>query len=358
MKILAFPKDSNPYQEFLYKELRSKYNLTVEYYENEFFDKHAFILGIPAMPFRLLNYRLKGFNVFHLHWFYGFLIPIKKPLNYYLSSLYIYAFILFLKLLRFKIIWTVHNIEPHSREFLNDKSIYKFVASFSDKLICHSESTINDLQDIGINTNKVEVIPIGNYISIYENVINRNEARMKLNLNNEDTVLCFFGRVMKYKGIEELLPIFKNLNNKNIKLIIAGKCDDQELKNTIESYKNLNNLILDLRFISDNEIQMFMNASDLIILPFKKITTSSTVIMAFGFSKSVIAPRIGAIKDFPDEIGFFYNNKDVNGLENAINKSINDKSLIIEKGHAAFKYAQNLSWDKIAEQTYNLYKSL
>jgi len=50
-----------------------------------------------------------------------------------------------------------------------------------------------------------------------------------------------------------------------------------------------------LDFIPDNDIQIYMNAADIIVLPYLDILNSGVAILAMSFGKPVIAPRTGSI---------------------------------------------------------------
>ena len=67
MKILAYPRDPNPYQELLYRKIIN--NVVIKYLEPPL---NSNILGIILFPFQLVFNRILGYNIFHLHWTYNF----------------------------------------------------------------------------------------------------------------------------------------------------------------------------------------------------------------------------------------------------------------------------------------------
>jgi glycosyltransferase involved in cell wall biosynthesis len=207
---------------------------------------------------------------------------------------------------------------------------------------------------------------MGNYISIYKNQISKNEARKSLGLNKNDFVFLFFGAIRKNKGIESLLPAFKQLIKKtreNIKLVLAGdyaKEDIKKLSKSIENYKKIlgPKLVLDIRFIENDKVQNYLNSADIVVLPFKKITTSGSAILALSFARPIIAPRMVCLNELPDNVGFFYNPDEKNALYKAMEKAVKNKRKLNSMGKKAFEYAKSLSWDKIAEKTNKLFQSL
>lgn len=81
----------------------------------------------------------------------------------------------------------------------------------------------------------------------YEN--SKQIIRKKLGLNNNDFIYLFIGRLVKDKGINELVSAFKIINNKfnNTKLILVGEQEshlDPLNTKTINELKNNPNIIL------------------------------------------------------------------------------------------------------------------
>ncbi len=364
MKILVYPKGMNPYQELLYSQLRSK--IEIKYLENTMW---SHTVGLFLLFLQVLCYRIKGFTIFHLHWVDPFTIPLKNWLfNNLLTkaffSLYFIFFIFFIKILRYRLVWTVHNVVEHEKRFIDDIWISKFLSNLSDSKIVHSKTTIGEMKKMGFNVSKCKIIPIGNYMDVYPNNITETVARNILNLSKEDFVFLFFGIIKEYKGIDDLLIEFSKLVNiykeNKIKLIIAGECFDIRLRKLIEEYQISlkDTLICELAYIVDKDVQIFFNACDIVVHPFKKITTSSSVILALSFIKPIICPRMGDLRELPNNIGFFYRPGSKEALLDCMENAILNKEKLKKMGKNSFDYANSLSWDKIAEKTYEIYKNL
>ena len=356
MKIIVYPQGENPYQELLYNPLRNKGH-DVHYYNAKIFGKHNLPLFFP-----LIVYRIKGYNIFHLHWISPFVFPKKNRFFETIMLCYLILFIGFLKLIRYRVIWTLHNIYPHDRNYKFYLTAEKIVSNLCDAKIVHSKNTIKDMQKFGFNIRDTYTISIGNYIGVYDNNVKESIARRYFNLKKNDFVFLFFGRIEPYKGIENLLEAFKKIEKKrkHIKLLIAGKCDDKNLIKMLDDYGNKfkENTRIDTNFIEDDKVQYYFNSTNVVVYPFKKITTSSTVILAFSFRKPVICPEIGDLKQFPDNIGIFYNPKNKNGLLTCMEKAIAEKFELSKLGKRAFEYAESLDWNRIAEKTIRVYNEV
>lgn len=354
MKILVYPKDPNPYQELLYRQLASK--VVIKYLlPPMYFSK----LGIFLFPFQVFFNKFLGYNIFHLHWTYSFQSPRNNVFLKAAFTIYFLFCLILIKLLRYKLIWTVHNILPHEKQFTNDAWVRRFLSKLCVAKIVHSESTIDEMKKLGLDTKKSYVIPIGNYIEVYKNKVSKTHARRYFKFNDKDTVFLFFGKIESYKGIKDLLDVFRKLTKtrKNIKLLIGGKCNDEALKRILNYYKKglKKNIRIYIYYIKDEKVQYFFNSADVVVFPFKEVTTSSSVILASSFSKPVICPRLGALKDIPDNVGYFYSEKDKEGLLNCMLNAIENKEELKLMGKNGFSYAKKLSWNKIREKTLQLY---
>lgn len=358
MKILVFPFDKNPYQKLLYSRIT---NQEVKYLQNP---TKSHIIGLSLLPFQLLIYRLKGFQIFHLHWFFTFQITVKNnffhlyPFRLFFTFYFI-LFLLLVKLFNYKLIWTAHDIVSHEKYFINDLMVSKILSKLANGIIVHSESTKLLMSEKGFKTNKIKVISIGNYIDVYPNTISRNEAKSELNISHGDFVFGFIGMIESYKGVDELIKSFDEINISHTCLLIAGQCRNSELARLIEEYTIKNSHIKFInKYLPDEQIQIYMNASDIFVYPFKKITTSSSIVLAFSFRRTVIAPLIGEIIDLPSNTGLYY--KPVlenNTLKRIMNYAANNHSEVKKLEQNAYEYIKSREWKEISKLTVDLYRN-
>jgi len=201
----------------------------------------------------------------------------------------------------------------------------------------------------------ITVVSHGNYMEL-KNDISLQEARNKLDIKIEDIVFLYFGRIRQYKGLPELIDAFQKLNSsQQAKILIVGKPFNDEIatniKNSCKDNVQIRNI---LEFIPDDDIQIYMNAADIVVLPFKDILTSGSIILSMSFGKPIIAPEIGCITDVLDYKGGFLYTGD--GLIEAMQKAINtDRKILQDMGMYNFRLAERYGWDEIAKRTYDIY---
>lgn len=304
-------------------------------------------------------------DVVHIHWTFPYMIANSRLITIIKSTCFV-CMLSMLKLFGIKIVWTVHNIVDHEGKFKSTELFFtKFLAKLSNKLIVHCQAAKLEVMKIyGKDDSSIIVIPHGSYIGKYKNTISIDDARNKLNVSEEDKVFLYFGQIRAYKGIPKLISTFNKLDNENAKLFIVGKLLDEDV--AIKILSNIDDRIKNiLTFVPDDDIQIYMNAADVVVLPFKDILTSGSAILAMSFGKPIIAPDVGCITDTIDKRGgFLYpieNTENIGkietGLFDAMQNVLNtDRTTLLNMGKYNFRLAEQFGWDEVGKRTYNLYQ--
>ena len=360
MKILVFPKDPNPYQELLYTSMEGlDKDIHIKYLTGPTGLHPINLILLPAL---LVFYRIRGYRIFHIHWFYIFRIPsldfgIFKTVMKYYCLLFMY----FTKLLGYKLIWTIHEVIAHTAITDNDiaisQSISQRMSLIANVKIIHSSSVIDEMLENKLNIDNSVIIPHGSYVGVYPDSITRDKAREELEIKPKEIMILFFGLVRPYKGVDDLIEAYSKLITKHVKLVIVGKCIDLKLNKKILKYQKSIKFEFYNGHVSDDEVAKYFKASDIVCLPFKEITTSGSVLLALSFGKPIVAPRIGVLIDLPADVGFLYDPSRADSLFLSLTEAISSKHLD-RMSESASRYTESLSWDKIAEQTYKVYKEV
>lgn len=207
--------------------------------------------------------------------------------------------ILFVRyILQIKIVWSFHNILPHDLPFPKIHFCsQKFLIKHCYLVRVFSETCKSIISEkYGYPKHKIKIIPEGSFDTYYPNDITKQQARNDLGIPENSSVLLYFGLIKPYKGIIELIEVFNKIKASKCYLVIAGKVMDPEYGKKIEHLCNESILIFD-EFIPKNEVQTYFQAGDIVVLPFKKIENSGSVILAMGFSKPIVTLRSGAVED-------------------------------------------------------------
>ncbi|MGF1496387.1 MAG: glycosyltransferase family 4 protein [Elainellaceae cyanobacterium] len=310
--------------------------------------------------FLATNVKNLNTDILHLHWLHKY----YRSSNFLKSILRTCKFISGLAILKYsgvRIVWTAHNLKDHENLFpLSDQVCSFAVALLSDAIISHSESARQELQK-KLNKKireKVFVVPHGNYIDYYENTISQGDARTNLNLPESAVIFLFFGLIRPYKGIPEMIRAFKKLNAKNAFLVIAGSSGDEELTQWIQKEtENSEHIRFHHGFVPDEEVQIYMNACDVVVLPYRDSLTSGTLLLSMSFGRTCVAPSVGYIKEILcKESAFLYDPCSEEGLLEAMQSVVDNKPRCKAMGQSNLNLVKKLSWDKIATMTSKVYQ--
>ena len=349
--VLVVPLDSNPYQESLYEPMRTAHPDRLRLV---FWRRRPWVGVLHFFPLAAWC-SLKGPRIAHVHWLAWDLrlpVPGRARVSGWLCRLGIW----WLRVLRFRIIWTVHNVVPHEPQTDDDLAIVRQLARSSAALIVHSSSVLKALVANGVPADNAVVIPQGSYIGLYGVSPTWQDARRTLGLPPVGRTVLFFGLIRPYKGIPDLLTAWSG-GSFDGTLVIAGSCPDPNLRAEIEARtKDDPSIHIHLGFILEAEVATYFSACDCTCFPFRDITTSSSALLALSFGKPLIAPRLGSLEDIPDAVGYFYDGEADHGLTGALEKFFSTGSAELQhRSQLGLAYAATLGWPAIAEKTFELY---
>jgi beta-1,4-mannosyltransferase len=300
-------------------------------------------------------------EILHFHWLHPYMIR-PSTLGTVLRSTRLLIELSILKFFGQRIVWTVHNLKNHDNRHVHlERWFTKRFARLASTIIAHSQAaaaqigsafTIND-------PSRIHIVPHGNYIGCYPNQISRGEAREKLGLDPELVVFLFLGRIQSYKNVLELIREFKKLPT-DLSLLIAGPASDAKLEQTIrDEIGTARNIIFHPGFVVKDRIQIYMNACDAVVLPYREVFTSGAMMLAMSFGRACVAPRLSGMLDFLDSEGaFLYEPDQPGGLGQAIRAAAANRNKLRDMGnHNLAKIADN-DWNGVARRTVEIYKSV
>ncbi|HHP7244604.1 MAG TPA: glycosyltransferase family 4 protein [Elainellaceae cyanobacterium] len=300
-------------------------------------------------------------DVVHLHWLHPiFIAPsFRKSLT---NVAKFFIGLIVLRILGTKIVWTAHNLKNHDNHSpLMDRICTGLVVHLAHGVIAHGETARQTIIRTfhPWNPNKIFVVPHGNYVECYDNTISSTQARHQLGLSESDVVFLFLGAIRPYKGVLELITAFKQLNCPTATLVIAGKPFDQDTSEQIEqAIADQPTIKFIPGFVPDEHIQVYMNACDVTVFPYRNILTSGSVLLAMSFGRACIAPRQGCITETLDESGALLYDPDENsGLLNAMKQAVQRRSELSQMGSYNRQQAEAWSWNRIAQMTFDVYRN-
>ena len=299
-------------------------------------------------------------EVVHIHWTHEFLGIHDNGANR-MASAWFFGQLRLLREMRVRIVWTVHNLAAHEGgNGALELASHRRLVDVADAVICHCRAARDAaIETLGLDAGareKLHVIPHGSYAGEYPDHIDRATARQRLGLNARERVFLFIGALRAYKGVDDLILAFRGLCAPDARLVIAGRAARPEICTQLRSAAGSDPRIrLCMDFIPPDELQVYLRACDVVVLPFRDILTSGSAILALSFGRPVIAPAIGCLPEtIPPDAGLLYAPGDPDGLAKALRDAVDINWSTIEA--SALSRARELSWRSIAAQTADLYR--
>mgnify|MGYP003409949688 FL=1 len=265
----------------------------------------------------------------------------------------------------------IHNVvgmplmEATGKKFILLKFIERLTYFFSTNLFCNSFELKKFINE-NLTKKDVKVIAQGSINGVdtefFKNTKTLDEKELirdKFKIDKKDFVITFVGRIVKDKGINELIEAFINLSKKynNLKLLLVG--DYEEHLNPI---KNENKILIDsldsiITVGFQNDIRDFLSITDLFVLPSYREGLPNSLIEAGSFGIPLLATNINGCNEIIDDgiTGILVEKKSAKKLEEAIDKLLEDKELynsikLKVRDRIIEKYEQKYFWNELKNE--------
>lgn len=343
--LLAIPRDDNPYQEELYREVR-RLGVPVAYL-GELTGSRT--LNLLLLPLETLARAAEGRRVVHVHWLFGFTPPHGDRLPA-LRRLGQWWFALWLATARaagMTIVWTAHNALPHEPLMRDDLSARRALARAGRLVIAHSEEALAELAGLGIRPARSVVIPHGPL------ALATPASPRVPGSSPGPRRLLFFGRVARQKGVEDLLAAAARVPaERDFSLRVAGRCADPDLRAELRRAAAAAGprVQLDLRHVPDAEAAELLDAADVVVLPFRRVTTSGSAILALTHGRPVVVPARAGLERLAGDAAVVYDGG-VDGLAAAIEDVCAAPPERLRRMSEAARGRVAIGWPEIAART-------
>jgi len=325
------------------------------FYKNIFASKYRFINGFRwalGSLKSIVHARLKGISIFHFHIFY--------------TNILILFNVVLVRLFAGNVVLTIHDVASFAKK---DKSkfISNLVYKFADLILTHNEYSKSEIQiSKPCLSSRIHIIPHGNYIPFISLENNKKKSRKHLDLPNNKKILLFFGMIKEVKGLEILLKALRKVidNNPDVLLLVAGKPWENDFaiyqkiidKNNISDY-----CILHTRFIEHDDVAHYYCASDLVVLPYKKIYQSGVLMMALSYERPALTSDLPPLKEVinDNQNGFLFKTEDVDSLANNLDRILSNEHLLEQVRIEGAKLIKSkYDWNEIGVITKDAYLTI
>ncbi|MBF6655527.1 glycosyltransferase family 4 protein [Flavobacterium columnare] len=187
------------------------------------------------------------------------------------------------------------------------------------------------------------------------------KLKAQLDIAKDDFIFIFVGRLVKDKGINELITAFTNLNLSKTKLLLVGPLEsdlDPLLPETLtEIDENIN--IINVGYQSD--VRPYFKVANVLVFPSYREGFPNVVMQAGAMGLPAIVSNINGCNEIIEEEknGLIIPVKNSKAIEEAMRKVYQEKSLFDQlKSNArqmiVSRYEQKIIWEAIRNEYENL----
>lgn len=244
---------------------------------------------------------------------------------------------------------TIHDLHPHEREQINFKERFnsylfkgriKKLISTINNITTSSQSQYSELKLLYVDKN----ICFTHFPTLVTSSIKNGRKQVAETIHINKYIL-FFGSIDKYKGVDLLIDAFKSMPTTGVKLVIAGKGISYNQDNDA-------NIVEINRFIEDEELKDLFQRALFVVYPYRSITMSGVLSIAYYFNKPVLLSDLSFFKENKTPMSFFFKCNDVIDLRDKLLSMINRKF-----SDACF-YKEIYSEKTLADDYYKFYKMI
>ena len=243
--------------------------------------------GVEVVTFSHRAALLGRYDVVHLHWPETILGQGGRRISGRIARWLLAAlFLVRLSLTRTSVVRTVHNVEHPA----DAGPLQRLLLRWFDHLTTH-RILLNDRTECPGPTT---TIPHGHYRDWY------TSPRSPMLPGR----LQYVGLVRRYKGVEGLVEAFRSVADDSLTLGIAGAASTPELADTITTLADSDpRVTLRFDFLSDDELVTAVTGAELVVLPYRFMHNSGTVLAALSLDRPVLAPETAVNADLAAEVG-------------------------------------------------------
>jgi len=256
----------------------------------------------------------------------------------------------------------VHGLRYHGESGFRRK-ILMYIEKFTCKMATNVFSVSYGIKDAlkkdKICSKKINMIWNGSINGIDTNFFNpknidEQSLKAKLKLNSNNFVFGFIGRIVKDKGINELVEAFVEINkeNNNTKLLLVGGYEESDpvlptIKHEIENNENIIHVGL------QKDVRPYLKMMDLFVFPSYREGFGISLMEAAAMNVPAISSNITGCNEIIEEEynGKLIASKSVDELKNAMIDLMHSKDKLeqmssVSRQYVIDKYEQNKLWEK------------
>jgi L-malate glycosyltransferase len=214
------------------------------------------------------------------------------------------------------------------------RSLIKFVLKRADYVLVVNQTLKDKVLELGISPDKVYITP--NAVDVEKFNPQKRELPSDVKMRADKPVLLFVGNLVFQKGVKYLLEA-KKLMKTDAELVVVG---DGPLHHELEM-KVKDDEIPDVVFVgARRDVDQIMPSANVFVLPSISEGFPITILEAMASGLPVVTTNAGGISEVMNEdVGIMVNPSSPMELASAMDKILENKTLMNDMGVAARKHA-------------------
>lgn len=244
-----------------------------------------------------------------------------------------------------KIVITFHHFFPGKLREISMKRMLKS----ADMGVVHTEEILNKIKAFGCQN--IKCVPYPCFL--------KTSMQKGRGTQNHPPVLLALGGTRYEKGLDILLAALKSVELP-FKLIIAGAAtdfDEEYITKAIQSYSS--SVICNLQILSEEEVLVYLQCSDIIVLPYRKIFDGASGPMCEGvyLGKTIIGPGHGSLGEMIKRyhVGYTFESENITDLTQILKVALSSSFIYDE---AASNYQNSLQPEKFKKSYLEIYQQI
>lgn len=171
----------------------------------------------------------------------------------------------------------------------------------ADKIVVHTQAEADDfVSAFGVRRDHIEVVAHG---ADFERRVDatRASARRALGLPDDELMFLAIGFIQPHKGFDRAVRAFAGVRGARLDIVGSVRVEEPEYMEHLEELERLVGQTpgahLHTAFVTDDEFDMWLVASDVVVLPYRAIWSSSVLERAVLYDRPVIVTRVGGLAD-------------------------------------------------------------
>ncbi|MBE1876376.1 glycosyltransferase [Myceligenerans pegani] len=192
------------------------------------------------------------------------------------------------------VLWTVHNELAHDARFPDvEKQIGQALAEHATVVVqLHEHTAAAVSTSYRIPPEKLVTVRHSSYAGVYPDGWTTEQARAELGVPEDAYVVGFIGQIRPYKGVDVLCAAIEAAAQRmpDLALLLAGRVSAEDAPLLEKLLPASVPVVEHLAFVPDEELGLWLRATDIVALPYQRILNSGSALLAASFGTPVVIP--------------------------------------------------------------------